>query len=150
MAEIQAAPGGAVGRIPLGPDGTTYYDDTYVKTKAGWRFKYRQVVTGNETKAGLKAEDFLAIRRLAGDGGKDVGDVWSETPQGWRFRSSGVTIAATRTRGDRPGPPEGWRALRRRLREFAKWLAVSVPDVRARGGAGTRRGDPAGSLGKRR
>ena len=97
MAEIQAAPGGAIGRIPLGADGTTYYDDTYVKTKAGWRFKYRQVVTGNETKAGLKAEDFLAIRRLAGDGSKDVGDVWSETPQGWRFRSSGLTIAVTDT-----------------------------------------------------
>jgi hypothetical protein len=95
MAEIQPAPGGAIGRIPLGADGSTYYDDTYVKTKAGWRFKYRQVITGNETKAGLKAEDFLAIRRLAGDGGKDVGDVWSETPQGWRFRSSGLTIAAT-------------------------------------------------------
>jgi hypothetical protein len=97
MAEIQPAPGGAVGRIPLPPDGSTYYDDTYVKTKAGWRFKYRQVVTGNETKAGLKAADFLAIRRLAGDGVKDVGDVWSETPQGWRFRSSGLTIAATDT-----------------------------------------------------
>jgi hypothetical protein len=97
MAEIQPAPGGAVGRIPLGADGTTYYDDVYVKTKAGWRFKYRQVITGNETKAGLKPEDFLAIRRLAGDGGKDVGDVWSETPQGWRFRSSGLTISAAPT-----------------------------------------------------
>jgi hypothetical protein len=95
MAEIQPAPGGAVGRIPLPPDGSTYYDDTYVKTKAGWRFKYRQVVTGNETKAGLKAEDFLAIHRLAGEGSKEVGDVWSETPQGWRFRSSGLTIAVT-------------------------------------------------------
>ena len=95
MAEIQAAPGGAIGRIPLGADGATYYDDTYVKTKAGWRFKYRQVITANETKAGLKGEDLLAIRRLAGDGSKDAGDVWSETPKGWRFRSSGLTIAAT-------------------------------------------------------
>jgi hypothetical protein len=95
MAEIQAAPGGAVGRIPLG--GETYYDDVYAKTRAGWRFKLRQVVTGNEVKAGLKGEDFLAIRRLAGDGGKDIGDVWSNTPQGWRFRSSGVTISATPT-----------------------------------------------------
>ena len=95
MAEIQPAPGGAIGRIPLGADGATYYDDVYVKTKAGWRFKHRQVVTGNETKAGLKGEDFLAIRALAGDGSSDSGDVWSETPQGWRFRSSGLTIAAT-------------------------------------------------------
>jgi len=95
MAEIQPAPGGAVGRIPLPPDGSTYYDDTYVKTKAGWRFKYRQVVTGNEAKAGVKGEDFLAIRRLAGGNSRDVGDVWAETPQGWRFRSSGLTIAAT-------------------------------------------------------
>ncbi len=95
MAEISPAPGGAVGRIPLPPDGSTYYDDTYVKTKAGWRFKYRQVVTGNETKAGLKGEDFLAIRRLASAGITDAGDVWSETPNGLRFRSTGLTIAAT-------------------------------------------------------
>jgi len=97
MAEIQAAPGGAIGRIPLGADGATYYDDTYVKTKTGWRFKYRQVITANETKAGLKGDDLLAIRRLAGDGSKDAGDVWSETPQGWRFRSSGLILAATPT-----------------------------------------------------
>ncbi len=92
--EIEAAPGGAVGRAPLGPDGS-YIDDTYVKTKAGWRFKLRQVITGGEKNAGLKGEDFLAIRRLAGDGAKEFGDVWSSTPEGWRFRSSGVTIAAT-------------------------------------------------------
>lgn len=95
--DIQAAPGGAVGRAPLSPDGSSYIDDTYVKTKAGWRFKLRQVITGNESKAGLKGEDFLAIRRLAGDGSPQYGDVWSNTPEGWRFRSSGVTISATPT-----------------------------------------------------
>ena len=51
-------------------------------------------------------------------------------------------------RGDRPAPPQEWGALRRRLHEYVKWLAVSVPNVRARGGARTRWGDPAGTLGK--
>jgi hypothetical protein len=94
MMEIEAAPGGAVGKGPLGADGS-YVDDTYVKTKAGWRFKLRQVITGQEKSAHLGGEDFLAIRRLAGDGSPDYGDAWTNTPDGWRFRSSGVVISAT-------------------------------------------------------
>jgi hypothetical protein len=92
--EIGAAPGGAVGKGVLGPDGS-YVDDVYVKTKAGWRFKLRQVITGAEKQAGLAGNDFQAIRRLAGDGSADYGDVYLSTPEGWRFRSSGVVIAAT-------------------------------------------------------
>jgi hypothetical protein len=92
--DIKAAPGGAVGIGLLGADGT-YVDDTYVKTRNGWRFKLRQVITGAEKSAQLAGADFLAIRRLAGDGSPDYGDVYSNTPDGWRFRSSGVVIAAT-------------------------------------------------------
>src|SRR5204863_9554335 len=49
---------------------------------------------------------------------------------------------------DRPAPPQERGALRRRLREGVKWLAVSVADVRARGGARTWWGGTAGTLGK--
>jgi hypothetical protein len=90
--EIEALPGGAAGKAVLGNDGT-YIDDTYVKTKNGWRFKLRQVITGQEKAATLAGQDFLAIRRLAGDG--QYGDVYLNTPEGWRFRSSGLVIAAT-------------------------------------------------------
>jgi hypothetical protein len=90
--EIASAPGGATGKAVLGNDGT-YINDSYVKTKNGWRFKLRQVITGQEKAATLTGEDFQSLRRLAGDG--PYGDVWSNTPEGWRFRSSGVVIAAT-------------------------------------------------------
>lgn len=91
--EIDAIPGGAVGKAVLGNDGT-YIDDTYVKTKNGWRFKLRQVITGQEKAATLAGSDFLALRRLAGDPAQ-YGDLYTNTPEGWRFRSSGVVIAAT-------------------------------------------------------
>ena len=45
-------PGGAAGKAVLGNDGT-YIDDAYVKTKNGWRFKLRQVITGQEKAATL-------------------------------------------------------------------------------------------------
>lgn len=92
MVEIEAIPGGATGRAVLGTDGT-YIEDVYVKTKNGWRFKLRQVITGQEKAATLAGGDFQALRLLAGQA--PYGDVWSNTPDGWRFRSSGVTIAAT-------------------------------------------------------
>jgi hypothetical protein len=92
--EIQPAPGGATGKGVLGPDGS-YVDDVYVKTNAGWRFKLRQVITGQEKAAHLAGEDFLALRRLAGEGSPGYGDLYTNTPDGWRFRSSGVVIAAT-------------------------------------------------------
>ena len=50
--EIEAVPGGAAAKGVLGPDGS-YVDDTYVKTKSGWRFKLRQVITGREKTAKL-------------------------------------------------------------------------------------------------
>jgi hypothetical protein len=94
--DVQPAPGGAVGKAVLGPDGT-YADDLYVKTKNGWRFKLRQIITGQEKTATLTGDDFTAIRKLAGDGQPEYGDLWVNTPDGWRFRSSGVVIATTPT-----------------------------------------------------
>jgi hypothetical protein len=102
--EIDAAPGGAVGKGVLGPDGT-YVDDTCVKTKGGWRFKLRQVITGSEKAARLAGDDFQAIRRLAGDGSPDFGDVYMNTPDGWRFQSR--TFGSRRAPGrQRTGPAD--------------------------------------------
>jgi hypothetical protein len=92
--EIEASPGGAVAKGVLSADGS-YVDDTYVKTKNGWRFKLRQVITGREKAANLAGRDFLALRRLAGGANAGYGDAWVNTPAGWRFRSSGVVIAVT-------------------------------------------------------
>jgi microsomal epoxide hydrolase len=39
--DIKAAPGGAIGSAPIGQGGR--YDDVYVKTAEGWRFKSRKV-----------------------------------------------------------------------------------------------------------
>jgi len=90
-AVIHPAPGGAIGtaRSNLG-----HYEDVYVKTPAGWRFKSRQVVTAQETAAQLTSKDFDDIRRMAGDGLGLFGDLWLNTPNGWRFRSSGLVIDA--------------------------------------------------------
>jgi len=90
-AVIELAPGGAIGTAPstLG-----HYEDVYVKTPAGWRFKSRQVITAQEKAAQLTSKDFDDIRRLAGDGTGVFGDLYINTPDGWRFRSSGLVIDA--------------------------------------------------------
>jgi hypothetical protein len=90
-AVIQPAPGGATGTAP---SNLGHYEDVYVKTPAGWRFKSRQVVTAQETAAQLTAKDFDEIRRMAGDGLGLFGDLWLKTPNGWRFKSSGLIIDA--------------------------------------------------------
>lgn len=93
--EIQPTAGGAAGQAPLGSDGT--YIDDYAKTPNGWRFKLRQVITGQEKAAGLAGQDFVAIRQLAGEGNMDYGDLWITTPDGLRFRSSGIVVAANQS-----------------------------------------------------
>jgi hypothetical protein len=88
---IEASPSGATGRADLGNAGG--YEDEYVKTPRGWRFKSRTVVTPQERAAGLSARDMAAIRRLAGS---DLGlfdDVYVIGADGIRrFRSSGVPL----------------------------------------------------------
>lgn len=82
---------GVVGRANLGNAG--HYEDVYVKTPGGWRFKARSVLTPQEEAAKLTAQDFIDLRRLAGNDHGQFDDVYVNTPGGRRFRSSGVTFA---------------------------------------------------------
>jgi hypothetical protein len=88
---FEPSPEGAVGRAVLGPNGN-HYEDAYVKTPKGWRFKSRTFVSAQEEAAGLTGQDFVEIRRLAGNDAGQFADVYETTPQGRRFRSSGVVI----------------------------------------------------------
>jgi hypothetical protein len=63
---IEPAPEGARARI-IYSRGGGYYDDVYVKTPQGWRFKSRNVVSDEEAAAKLTTRDFIEIRQLAGD-----------------------------------------------------------------------------------
>ena len=90
-ATIEPAPGGAKGVASLGAAGS--YEDVYVKTSKGWRFKARSVMTPAELTAKLSARDFAEIRQLAGDDRGQFDDVFVDTPNGRRFRSSGLTLA---------------------------------------------------------
>lgn len=88
---LEATPEGIKGVASLGNAGG--YEDTYVKTPNGWRFKARSVITPQEAAAKLTAQDFAEIRRLAGNDRGEFDDVYVETPNGKRFRSSGVAFA---------------------------------------------------------
>jgi hypothetical protein len=98
---IEWAPEGAKARI-INSRGGGYYDDVYVKTPKGWRFKSRNVISDAELAAKITTEDFIAIRQLAGDDHGHYEDLygpyngkigprssWSE-PQ--PFRSSGLKL----------------------------------------------------------
>jgi hypothetical protein len=63
---IEPSPSGAKATIKYGK-GPGYYDDEYVKTPAGWKFKSRHVISDEEVAAKLTKEDFIEIRQLAGD-----------------------------------------------------------------------------------
>jgi SnoaL-like domain len=89
-ATIEPSPEGAKGVASLGNAGS--YEDEYVKTPKGWRFKARSVITPQEANAKLTARDFTEIRRLAGNDRGQFDDVFVDTPNGRRFRSSGVTF----------------------------------------------------------
>ena len=88
---IEPTADGAKGVASLGNAGG--YEDLYVKTPRGWRFKGRSVITPPEANARLTAQDFAELRRLAGNDHGQFDDVWVDTPNGRRFRSSGVTFA---------------------------------------------------------
>ena len=88
---IEPSPQGATGNVPLANAG--HYEDTYVKTAQGWRFKDRTYISPQEEAAKLTASDFNDIRTLAGNDSGPFDDVYSSTPQGKQFRSSGVVIA---------------------------------------------------------
>jgi hypothetical protein len=99
----EATPYGAKARI-INSKGGGYYDDEYVKTPKGWRFKSRNVVSDAELAARLTTQDFIEIRALAGDDHGHYEDLYGEhhglnTPRGKAFgpddrpfRTSGLQL----------------------------------------------------------
>jgi hypothetical protein len=101
---IEPAPEGAKARI-INSRGGGYYDDVYVKTPKGWRFKSRNVVSDEEVKAKLTTQDFIEIRALAGDDHGYYENLYGEyqqkigprtSPSDKRpFRTSGLKLTPT-------------------------------------------------------
>jgi hypothetical protein len=89
---IEMSSTGPIGRADLGAK-VGQYDDEYVKTSKGWRFKSRTVMTSPELAAGLTVQDVRAIRRLAGTELGQFDDVYVAGADGVkRFRASGVAM----------------------------------------------------------
>lgn len=88
---LEVSATGVRGVADLGAAGQ--YQDEYVKTPKGWRFKSRTVLIPAEKAAGLDASEMLAIQRLAGP---DLGDYYVADQNGVkRLRTSGVAIAVS-------------------------------------------------------
>jgi len=88
---LEATPAGVIGRADLGTAGS--YVDEYARTREGWRFRSRTVVSRQEQAANLTAHDFAAIRRLAGTDLGQFEDVYVAGADGVkRFRTSGVAL----------------------------------------------------------
>jgi len=86
---LDVSPEGVVtGKVPLD---SGHYEDVYVKTAAGWRFRSRNNIPKKADEAGLTYRDYAAIRELAGDHGQ-FEDVWTKTADGLIYRSSGLTL----------------------------------------------------------
>jgi hypothetical protein len=108
---IEWAPEGAKARV-VNSRGGGYYDDVYVKTPKGWRFKSRNVVSDAEVATGLTTQDFVEIRELAGDDhghyenlyGRPEGPISPRGPagDGRPFRTAGLRLTPT---------PDGVRGL---------------------------------------
>jgi hypothetical protein len=90
-AVVEPSPGGAIGKTSMSAGG--HYEDEYAKTPLGWRFKSRSFISGPEEKVKLTSQDFIEIRRLAGNENGQYEDVYSNGPDGKHLRSSGVVIA---------------------------------------------------------
>jgi hypothetical protein len=89
-AVISVTERGVVGRVDLGATG--HYEDRYVKTKEGWRFRSRNFVPKKAEDVGWTAQDFDDIRAIAGDTG-NYEDVFIQTPNmGTVYRQGGMTI----------------------------------------------------------
>jgi hypothetical protein len=95
---IEPSDEGATARVELAKT-PGHYEDTYVKTAQGWRFKGHTYISTSETAAGLTASDFDEIRRLGGNDTGQFQDVWLSFPEGKRFRSSGLVIAPAKEGG---------------------------------------------------
>ena len=104
---IEWAPEGAKSRA-INSSGGGYYDDVYVKTPKGWRFKSRNVISDAEVAAHLTTEDFIEIRQLAGDDhghyenlyGPYNGPIGPRRPSATRddrpFRTSGLKLTVVK------------------------------------------------------
>jgi len=102
---IEASPEGAKARI-INSRGGGYYDDVYVKTPKGWKFKSRTVISDEEKAAGLTPQDFIEIRALAGDDHGHYEDLYGQyngeiKPRGLGkpgdpFRTSGLKLSVTK------------------------------------------------------
>ena len=104
---IEATPFGARARI-VNSRGGGYYDDEYVKTPKGWRFKSRNVISDAELAANVTTQDFIEIRHLAGDDhgyyddlyGPQNGDISPRDPgkgvDTRPFRTSGLKLTVTK------------------------------------------------------
>ena len=91
-AVIEMSSSGPIGRADLG-EKVGRYDDEYVKTAKGWRFKSRTVMTAQELAAGLTVQDVRSIRRLAGTDLGQFDEVYVAGADGVkRFRASGVAL----------------------------------------------------------
>jgi hypothetical protein len=71
--------------------GNGHYEDVYVQTEQGWRFRSRNYIPPAAEKAGFTASDFAGIHEAAGDQDQ-FEDVYVDGAGGRRFRSSGLTI----------------------------------------------------------
>jgi len=107
---IEATPFGAKSKFRYGR-GQGYYEDEYVKTPNGWKFKSRTVISDDEIKMNLTREDFIQIRALAGDdhgyyddlyGDHDHPTPYSSVGGKQPFRVSGLRLLTS---------PEGVRGL---------------------------------------
>lgn len=88
---IEVTATGVRGIADLGAAGQ--YQDEYVKTPKGWRFRSRTVLTPAERAAGLDADEMAAIQRLAGS---ELGDFYVADRNGVkRLRTSGVAISVS-------------------------------------------------------
>jgi hypothetical protein len=96
--EIEPTAEGAKARVELAPT-PGHYEDTYVKTAKGWRFKGHTYISTAEKAAGMTSADFEEIRRLAGNDTGQFQDVWLAFPEGKRFRSSGLVLAPAKQGG---------------------------------------------------
>ena len=102
---IEASHEGAKAHI-INSRGGGYYDDVYLKTPKGWKFKSRTVISDEEKSAGLAAQDFVEIRALAGDDHGYYEDLYGQyngdiKPRGLGkpgepFRTSGLKLSVTK------------------------------------------------------
>ena len=85
---IETSEAGVTGRSTLRDHG--HYEDVYIKTAQGWRFKSRTHLSAEQEQARLTPQDYEDIRALAGDA--EYKAVYVDTPKGPRFKSAGLVI----------------------------------------------------------